>query len=279
HCVSTAFNTVSSPAPHHPPDVQLVSPDGVHFFVNASLLRKASSNDFAGTLQMTTAQAPLTPCEEPPCVFVLDSADVLNALLHTAYSASLANFRPSLETLERTVRRLPAYGLEPQTHVLPGTVLFEALRRQAALAPMKVYVLAAAFDLFALAQIASAYLLTYPLYTLSDGEAQAMGSTYLSRLFMLQHNRVRTLKDLLERPPEFHAETARCGFAAQKGVARGWSTAIRQVMVDAGPGMASSTLRLRLGQFKDAVACPQCKDAIDARIWQVVVDWTMTPVS
>ncbi|KAI5831917.1 hypothetical protein K523DRAFT_299349 [Schizophyllum commune Tattone D] len=278
HCVSTAFNAVSSPSPHHAPDIRIVSSDGVHFFVDTSLLRQASSNDFAGTLQLA-ACVPPTPGGELPCVYVPDSAVVLNVLVHVAYSASPSSFKPSLEILESTVKRLPAYGMDPRTHVVPGTVLFETLRGQAALAPMKVYALAAAHDLLGLAQVASAYLLSYPMYSLSDQEVKEIGPTYLRRLFMLHHERVRILKELLDRPPEFHAETADCKFNAQKGVARGWSAATRLVMIDAGPGLISSTLQHKLGKLKEAVSCPECRKAIDARIWQVVVEWTMTPTT
>ncbi|KAL1695505.1 hypothetical protein GGG16DRAFT_121707 [Schizophyllum commune] len=278
HCVSTAFNADNSPSPHHAPDVKIVSSDAVSFFVNSFVLRRASTNDFAGTLQVA-ACAPPTPGGELPSVYVPESADVLNILVHTAHNVSPSGFKPSLETLESAVRRLPTYGLDPQTYIAPGTVLFETLRGQAALAPMKIYALASAYDLLGLAQVASAYLLFYPMYTLSDREAKDIGSTYLKRLFMLHDQRVRILKELLDRPPEFHAETADCRFAAQKSVARGWSAATRHVMVDAGPGIMSSTLQRQLGKFKEAVPCHDCKEAIDARIWQVVVGWTMTPVS
>ncbi|KAL1679442.1 hypothetical protein EV122DRAFT_209915 [Schizophyllum commune] len=278
YCVSTAFNANNNPSPHHAPDVKLVSSDGVHFFVSSALLRRASSNEFAGTLQIA-ACAPQTPGDELPCVYVADGADVLNILVHAAYSVSPSSFKPSLETLESAVRRLLTYGLDPQTYILPGTVLFETLRGQAALAPMKIYVLASAYDLLGLAQVASAYLLSYPLHSLSDQEAKDMGSTYLKRLFLLHQNRIRILKELLDRPPEFHAETADCRFATQKGVARGWSAATRHVMLDAGPGIIGSTLQHELGKFRGVVPCHECQMAIDARIWQVVVGWTMTPVS
>ncbi|KAL1724025.1 hypothetical protein EV715DRAFT_190212 [Schizophyllum commune] len=278
HCVSTAFNADNNPSPHHAPDVKLVSADGVHFFVSTALLWRASSNEFAGTLQVA-ASAPPTPGGELPCVYVPDGADVLNILVHAAYSVSPSSFKPSLETLENAVRRMPTYGQDPQKYIFPGTVLFETLRGQAALAPMKVYALASAYDLLGLAQVASAYLLSYPMYSVSDQEAKNIGSTYLKRLFMLHYERVRILKDLLDRPPEFHAETPDCRFAAQKGVARGWSAATRHVMTDAGPGIISSTLQRKLGKFKEAVPCQECQKAIDARIWQVVVGWTMTPVS
>ncbi|KAL1743829.1 hypothetical protein HDZ31DRAFT_4412, partial [Schizophyllum fasciatum] len=274
-CVSTAFNADRNPsAAAHAPDLQLVCPDGVHFLVDSARLRSASSNAFAGTL----AHAARGVSGAPPRVHVPDSADVLNVLLHIAYGASPEVYKPVLGTLIGAVRRLAAYGLDPQAHVVPGSALFEFLRRQVALAPMSVYCLAGAHDLRALAQVASAHLLSYPLHRLSDEEAREMGPLYLKRLFLLHQKRICKLKELLDRPPEFHAATSECSFAAQKGVARGWSRAIRHVTLDAGPDIVGSTLQHKLSKFKDAIPCQNCKAAIDARIWQVLVGWTMTPV-
>ncbi|KAL1669744.1 hypothetical protein GGF50DRAFT_110134 [Schizophyllum commune] len=276
YCVSTAFNDTSSRIPSPAPDFQLVSSDAVHFFVNSRVLQRASRNDFAGTLREATASGSPNPTDRRPIrVYVEDNADVLNMLLHIAYGASPSNFNPSLDTLAGTVRRLSTYGMDPQSYVATGTVLFETLRQQAALAPLKVYCLAAAHDLLALAQVASAYLLSLPLYRVSDDDTIEMGSFYFKKLLILHHGRMDKLKELLEVPPTFHSETEVCSFSTQKILTREWSAAVNEVLVDGHPGIIASVLQQKLGKLKERVDCPKCKDAIEARVWQVVVGWTM----
>lgn len=235
YCVSTAFNDKTSPSPSPAPDFQLVTSDAVHFFVNSSVLHRASCNDFAGTLR--EASGPPDPGDGQPIrVYVDDNGDVLNMLLHIAYGASPNKFKLSFDTLADTVRRLSTYGLDPASYVAPGTVLFESLRQQAALTPLKVYCLAAAHDLLALAQAASAYLLSLPLYRVSDEEVVEMGSLYFKKLLMLHNARMDKLKELLEVPPTFHAETEECGFATQRILTREWTATANEILVDGHPG-------------------------------------------
>ncbi|KAL1680419.1 hypothetical protein EV122DRAFT_276352 [Schizophyllum commune] len=274
YCVSTAFNDTSTRIPSPAPDFQLVTSDAVHFFVNSSVLHRASCNDFAGTLREASGSPDPTD-GRPIRVYVDDNADVLNLLLHIAYGASPSNFNPSLDTLAGTVRRLSAYGMDPQSYVATRTVLFESLRQQAALAPLKVYCLAAAHDILALAQVASAYLLSLPLYRVSDDDAIEMGSLYFKKLLILHRGRMDKLKELLEVPPTFHAETEDCSFTTQKILTREWSAAVNEVLVDGHPGIIASVLQQKLGKLKERVDCRKCKDAIEARVWQVVVGWTM----
>ncbi|KAL1705011.1 hypothetical protein EV121DRAFT_290882 [Schizophyllum commune] len=274
YCVSTAFNDTSSRIPSPAPNFQLVSSDAVHFFVNSRVLQRASCNDFAGTLREASG-SPNPTDGRPIRVHVDDNADVLNLLLHIAYGASPSNFNPSLDTLAGTVRRLSAYGMDPQSYVASGTVLFESLRQQAALAPLRVYCLAAAHDLLALAQVASAYLLSLPLYRVSDDDAIEMGSLYFKKLLILHRGRMDKLKELLEVPPTFHSETEECSFTTQKILTREWSAAVNEVLVDGHPGIIASVLQQKLGKLKERVDCRKCKDAIEARVWQVVVGWTM----
>ncbi|KAL1679443.1 hypothetical protein EV122DRAFT_277240 [Schizophyllum commune] len=274
YCVSTAFNDKTSPTSYPAPDFQLITSDAIHFFVNSSILRGASCNDFAGTLREALG-SPDSSGGQPIRVHVDDNGDVLNMLLHIAYGASPSSFRPSVDTLADTVRRLSTYGMDPKSYVAPGTVLFESLRQQAALAPLKVYSLAAAHDLFALAQLASAYLLSLPLYRVPDEDAAEMGTVYFKKLLMLHHGRMDKLKELLQVPPTFHAETEECSFATQKILTRDWSATVNEVLVDGHPGIIASVLQQKLGKLKEHMDCPHCKDAIEARVWQIVVGWTM----
>ncbi|KAI5890743.1 uncharacterized protein SCHCODRAFT_02352658 [Schizophyllum commune H4-8] len=274
YCVSTAFNDKTSPASSPAPDFQLVTSDAVHFFVNSSVLHRASCNDFAGTLQEASG-SPDPNDGQPIRVYVDDNGDVLNMLLHIAYGASPSKFKLSFDTLADTVRRLSTYGMDPTSYVAPGTVLFESLRQQAALAPLKVYCLAAAHDLLALAQVASAYLLSLPLHRVPDENAAEMGSVYFKKLLMLHHGRMDKLKELLQVPPTFHAETGECSFATQKILTREWSATVNEILVDGHPGIIASVLQQKLGKLKEHMDCPRCSNAIEARVWQIVVGWTM----
>lgn len=275
YVVSTAFNANTCPgACNHPPDLDLVSSDDVHFSVSCDMLRLSSCNGFAGS-----ALAPLSsPCILS-CVYVEDDGNVLNIILHVAYGASFALFTPTFQTLASVIRRLSAYGLDPKACVFPGSVFFDLLRSHAALTPLKVYCVAGAHDLDGLAQIASGYLLSYPLYSVTDAEAEEMGALYLKRLFLLHHSRIEALKSLLEQPPHFHPEAVTCSFTAQKGIACAWANAVTLLVLDAKPDMLASVLQKKLGKLKDGVSCSECNKMIDARVWTAAVDWTMTSVS
>ncbi|KAL1748608.1 hypothetical protein HDZ31DRAFT_79480 [Schizophyllum fasciatum] len=266
--VSTAFNLETSPSPAHPPDCEVMSADDVVFYINSALLERASSTGFGHAYPAAGAR-----------VRVPEPADVLNLLLHAAYAAPLAAFAPPLDTLADAIARLPAYGLSAPAHVAPGAPLFEALRAHAARAPLRVYTLAAAHDLRALARLASAHLLGFPVHAMADAEARAVGAVYLKRLVALQHDRLAQLRVLLEQSQEFHPQTQACGFQAQRGLAREWSRVANEVSAEARPDASSSTLRQRLAAVKSETSCAACQKKLDERIWKAIVGWTMLPTA
>ncbi|KAL1682924.1 hypothetical protein EV122DRAFT_202808 [Schizophyllum commune] len=273
--LSTAFSNIPSSTYDPRPDVELVSSDGVHFSVSSDVLRRASFNDFAGALR----SIPRRVSSNLPRFHVPDTAEVLDILLHASYSTSLVSFTPSFSTLVEVVRRMSTYGLDPQAYVSYGSVLFECLRPYAAVAPIEVYTLAARHNLLPLAQVASTYLLSYPLHSITETQARLIGPVYLERLVRLHRTRLATLNELLRCPPEFHAETAGCSFAAQEDLTRAWDGAVGYVMKHASPDIVANTLQQKLGKLKEGMICQECRRVVERRIWDAVVNWTMAPGS
>ncbi|KAL1746937.1 hypothetical protein HDZ31DRAFT_33121 [Schizophyllum fasciatum] len=264
--ISTAFNDHVHPGPYRP-DVELLSADGVLFAVSSSMLVNSSSNGFAHVLS--------TPHTRQT---IREGAEVLNLILHAAYGMSPAAYKPTVQLCLDAIRQLPTYGMDPHTYVKPGAPLYEALRPFIPLAPLRVYAVAGSCDLYELAQTASAHLLSFPIHTISDADADEMTAVYLKRLFLLQHSRVLRLRDLLGQPPEFHPETSTCAFKAQKALAQAWGRCVALMIAEARPDTSNATLRERLSTLKDDVTCDHCKNMLEARIWKAVVDWTMSPV-
>ncbi|KAL1750272.1 hypothetical protein FB107DRAFT_224178 [Schizophyllum commune] len=274
--LSTAFGSMPSTPTYDPcPDMELVSSDNVHFLVRSDILRRASFNDFAGAVQ----SIPPRSSGDLPRFHVPDDAEVLNILLYASHGTSPTPFTPSFPLLVEVVNRMPAYGLNPQTYVSCGSVVFECLRPYATVAPIEVYTLAAAHDLLALAQVASTYLLSYPLHSITEAQARRIGAVYLERLIRLHRARLATLNELLRCPPEFHAETAGCSFAAQEDLTRAWAGAVRYVMKHASPDIEANTLQQKLGKLKEGMICQECRRVVERRIWDAVVSWTMAPGS
>ncbi|KAH9926284.1 uncharacterized protein BXZ73DRAFT_102966 [Epithele typhae] len=286
--ISTTFDPASTILPD-PPDLVFKSLDGVLFYVHAAHLLSLSSNRFGNLIPKRKPRSPSS--KPPPATPVPLSSPTLNVLLHALYGLPSASYNPTIGTLVAAVDALPSYGCLPQTHVAPATPLFSLLLARAPLAPLAVYALAAAHDLPALAAPVSAYLLSFPLLarassaqaegkeTLTDALAERVGALYLKRLFALHTGRVRALREMLVRPPETHAESWRCGFAAQKKVSRAWGLAAAYVAWDARPDYSVCAIENALGPLADHVECEGCKKAIRSRVREIVVQWSMVKPS
>ncbi|KAL1724181.1 hypothetical protein EV715DRAFT_166017, partial [Schizophyllum commune] len=257
-----------------PPDVVLVSTDGVYFYVNRALLASASANYFA---------ALLPPAGRSPDGFPLahsqDASDVLNIVLHAVYDMSPARYAPPVTTLLAALDRLPVYGMLPAQHVVPPRALYAVLLAQAPLAPLAVYTAAARYGLNDLAVAVSSHLLSFPLPALTDAQAEAMGAIYLKRLFMLHKQRVDALKGVLAQAPYPHPETEICTFADQKKIARAWQLAATYLVAEAQPDLPPSRMEATVNSLMVGMVCEDCKDALRKRLQKAVVEWTMLPVS
>ena len=223
--VSTAFNANTIPSSTHYPDLELLTADNVLFSVSRRALASVSCNGFDSILASPDARHA-----------VPDRAEVLNLVPHVAYGMSPIAYRPAVDLIVETLLRLPAYGMEPTTLVSPGTAFYEGLRPCVALAPMRAYIAAASRGVHAIAQLASAHLLSYPMHTLADADAETMGALYLKRLLVLQHSRPGWLRELLARPPDTHPETPECDPAAQQALAKAWGRCTALVAAERRPG-------------------------------------------
>ena len=164
-------------------------------------------------------------------------AAVLNVVLHVVYNISCAHYNPDITTLMDAIDALAVYGLPPKRYVTPASPLYTLILSRAPISPILVYATAAAHNLNDLAVAVSSHLLSFPLSSLSDELAARIGPIYLKRLCFLQLGRIERLQTLLRAPPNFHPETDRCDFAAQKRLVRAWELASAWLAWDARPGV------------------------------------------
>ncbi|KAL1662881.1 hypothetical protein GGF50DRAFT_58035 [Schizophyllum commune] len=266
--VSTAFNVHTITSPTFYPDLELLTTDNVLFSVSRKALANVSCNNFDCVLAIPDARQ-----------VVPDRAEVLNLVLHAAYGLSPIAYKPSVDLIVEAILRMPAYGMDANTLAAPGTPFYEGLRPCIALAPMRAYIVAASHDLYSIAQMASAHLLSYPMQTLADADASAMGAVYLKRLLVLQHTRPSWLREVLARPPDIHPKTPGCSIEAQRALAQAWSRCAALIIAERRPDTSSSTLRATFAALKNDTACHDCQQVLETRISKAVSDWIMCPVS
>lgn len=215
------------------PDLILLSSDHVFFYVHSPLLLRVSENSFNSLLPVPNS----AESDQDLVVDVPETSAVLNIILHTFYSMSCSHYSPSFPHLSTAVRRLPFYGVRPKSCISLSSPLYSLLLSHAPLYPLELYALAAAFDIYDLAAATSSHLLSFPLSSLTDEMADAMGPIYLKRLFFLHFGRADALKRVLLPPPHPHAPTSSCDFSDQKKLTRAWALASAYLAWDARPGL------------------------------------------
>ena len=213
-----------------PEDLTLQSSDSVFFYVSSAVLLGHSTNRFG-------AHIPPDPPDGDQMIYIPESSDVLNIILHALYDISLAENSPSLPVLIAAVQRLTAYGLDPQLLIKASTPLHTALLSYSPLYPIEIYALAASFELEELAVPTSSHLLSLRLTNLTDEVASSIGPVYLNRLVKLHVFRVEELKAILLTPPYPHPEMPTCDFVEQRRLTRAWGLAAASLAWDARPGM------------------------------------------
>ncbi|KAK0210214.1 hypothetical protein DFS33DRAFT_1291464 [Desarmillaria ectypa] len=255
---------------HQPTDIILISSDNVQFHVHLDVLYDASSNGFASllsTLSNTQAKPGI------PLLNIPEKSDILNVVLLTIYGKPIADYRPSFDVLVTAVDKLENYGIQPNRYVKPAQPLFELIRFHMPLHPLDVYVLAAHYDLFELAEAASSHLLSAKLDTITEEQTMRMGAVYLKRLYDLHSRRINALKNILTRPPKPHPSTSTCNLSDQTGVSRAWALSAAYLIWDARPDMSLRYIESTMGALKQHVSCEDCKESIDAQVRQCVDDW------
>jgi hypothetical protein len=223
-----------------PTDLILLSVDSVFFNVHSHRLLAASQNGFGGLLPRPTGRSdPDTGPDGgggPAVVPVGDESAVLNLVLHATYGLSCAQYAPSFSMLAAAVRACATYGLDLARVCTPGTPLADAIVRHAPIRPMDTYVLAAQHGLHDLAVLASAHLVSFPLSSITDELAEAIGAVYLKKLFFLHLGRADALRRLLVAPPPSHSPNAQCGYDERGKLTRAWALAAAYLAWDSKPG-------------------------------------------
>ncbi|KAG6919387.1 hypothetical protein DXG01_006270 [Tephrocybe rancida] len=258
-------------AQHHsaPPDAILLSSDAVFFYVHSQFLLQMSSNAFCNLLPAQTAK------QHDPIVDVQENSAVLNIILHTIYDMSCAHYSPTFSQLMTAVSRLSHYGVDQKSTITTNSPLYTLLLSHAPLYPLELYTLAANYDLQDLAVATSSHLLSFPLCSLTDEMAQAMGPIYLKRLFFLHFGRSDALKRVLLSPPHPHPPTPNCDFSDQKKLTRAWALASAYLAWDARPDLSTSTMESALRPLEEHLGCDDCREALQNRIKTLVVQWSL----
>ncbi|KAK0217107.1 hypothetical protein IW262DRAFT_1276313 [Armillaria fumosa] len=254
-------------------DVVLVSFDSVTFHVHSQTVLGASDNDFGFLLQ------PDRRVDGDTSVVQVDEhSEVLNILLHAIYSISCIPYQPSFEVLQTAVQRMHHYGMAVNVHVQPSTPMFDDLSSHASDNALHLYALAAHFDLYDLAVLASAHLLSIRLSSLTEDMAKRIGAPYLRRLFTLHLGRKEALKRVLITPPRRHQPTLTCSAYSQEQFALDWVLNVAQIVSEASPDISSHYIVALLRPLKDQTSCETCRASLYERLEQLTEQWGATKV-
>ncbi|KAK0225440.1 hypothetical protein IW262DRAFT_1355862 [Armillaria fumosa] len=257
---------------HQPADITLISSDGVQFHVHLDALHDTSNNGFASLLNTTSSEPGI------PVLNIPEQSDILNIILQTIYGKPIADYRP-FEVLVTAVDSLERYGMQPQRFVKPTQPLFELIRVHIPRHPLEIYILAAHYDFFQLAEAASSHLLSTALDTITEAQSMRMGAIYLKRLYDLHSRRIDALKSILIRSPEPHPSTSTCSLLNQNGVSRAWALSAAYLIWEARPDMSFRYIESTMGALKQRVSCEDCKETIDAQIRKCIVEWNSVKVN
>lgn len=295
--VSTAFH-LHARLLSIPPDIILVTQDGVLFYVHTTKLISISKNSF-NKLPLPKRDAPL-PVLPETLISVPEHSAVLNIVLHCVYDLSCALYHPSLDTLSIAVDAMAAYGITPKDNIVPSKPLFALILNQAPIQPILAYSIAASHDILDIAVPVSSHTLSTELKSISDADAAKIGPIYLRRLFFLHLGRLEALRTLLLPPPYPHPCTSTCDFARQKQLTRAWALASAYIAWEARPGalessavvcvsclllnhhgctdLSVSTIEAMLGPLADDLQCELCKKTLAERVKRLIVQWSMVKV-
>jgi len=254
-----------------PPDLIILTSDLVFFYVHSTRLRTASDNDF----NMLLAEPSLKKVDNMALINVPESSTVINIVLHAIYNISCAQYAPSLSDLSAAVAALVTYGLSKQTYLTTSSPLYTILLTRAPLAPLEVYTLAGEYDLYELAVSTSPFLLSTPLYSISDEVATKMGAVYLKRLFLLHMGLTEALKNVLIDPPKTHFQTENCDMAEQSKLGRAWALACAYLSWQAKPAMSTGIIEAALLPLCEHLTCDLCKTSLKARVRELVEKWAL----
>ncbi|THU95007.1 hypothetical protein K435DRAFT_798483 [Dendrothele bispora CBS 962.96] len=268
--LSTAFQ--ATPSSNRPaPDIMLISSDAVVFCVDQQTILNLSTNSFNSLLPITST----CKIERFVNLHQVDSSE-LNILLHVLYDLDCTQYNPPLSSILSSIDHFPQFGLSPKALIKSKTSVYEILLSQASLHPLEVYCLCGRHDIHELAIPVSSRLLSLALSTLTDTDAESMGSVYLARLFKLHRTRVETLLRLLLPAPSLHNPTSKCGFEQQKALGAAWTMTTAYLSWSAKPDISISTIRAVFHAMMKHITCPECLKGRDERLNKIIVNWSIT---
>ncbi|THU85097.1 hypothetical protein K435DRAFT_843386 [Dendrothele bispora CBS 962.96] len=268
--LSTAFQ--ATPSSNRPtPDIMLISSDAVVFCVDQQTILNLSTNSFNSLLPITST----CKIERFIILHQVHSSE-LNILLHVLYDLDCTQYNPPLPAILSSIDLFPQFGLSPKALIKPKTSVYEILLSQASLHPLEVYCLCGKHDIHELAIPVSSRLLSLALSTLTDKDAERMGSVYLARLFKLHRTRVETLLRLLMPAPSLHNPTSKCGFEQQKVLGAAWTMTTAWLSWSAKPDISISTIRAVFHSMMKHITCPECLKGRDERLNKIIVNWSIT---
>ncbi|KAI0656545.1 hypothetical protein C8Q70DRAFT_1108135, partial [Cubamyces menziesii] len=251
-----------------PPNLEIISKDGIHFHIHTHRLLAASTNAFGG-LQLQSRGILTLP----------ETAVSLNIAFHVMYGMSVLPHIPPLESTEAALDVLIKYGLPiSQLAATPTLPLFDLLRSYAPYYPIESYALVAHHRLESLAVVISSHLLAYDVSRISDELCVKMGPIYFKRLVNLQQSRIDALRNIVLRPPEMHPVTLICNEENQRELTRAWAFANAEMVWSALPNISVSALESTFTNAAEAVSCPECRAMLRQRIQEVISQWSMVKV-
>lgn len=266
--MSSTFHAAAKVKGEGKPDVLLVSSDGMRFFVHARVLKRASFTAYG------------RPLESSDTAHLSETALLLDIVLFAIYGLPIVPLNAPLPTLaEALFSLLNDHGAEAPAVIGPTSPLTTAILAHAHIRPVDVYALAAAFDVFHMAQTASQYLLSFSLPTLAVADAERIGPVYLTRLWALHHTRGVELKNLISPPPSQHRATRSCGKAEQHKIARAWTLATAYILWKTTPDLASSKIAALLQPLAQDLKCPLCRELVALHIRDIICRWAAVQVS
>ncbi|TFK83994.1 hypothetical protein K466DRAFT_239884 [Polyporus arcularius HHB13444] len=268
--VSTAFHLDARLLPI-PPDIIVVTQDGVRFYVHSTMLLSGSTNNFNELLSPE-----LVPQHQAGAYLsVPEDSSAFNIVLHVIYDVSCASYYPCLDTLADAVDAMAKYGITPKDHILPSKPLFALILNQAPIQPILAYCIAASHDITDMAVPVSSHTLSLQLQYLTHEVVVKIGPIYLRRLFFLHLGRLEALRRLLLPQPHLHPSTTTCDFADQKRLARAWILASGHLAWGDRPDISASAIESVLQPLANYLTCQLCKTNLMECIKQLIVRWAM----
>jgi len=259
-------------APYIPvADIVLLSNDSVWFYADRAKLLESSENGFKSMLSSTRERSDDL---FDNIIAVHESSIILNIVLHAIYDISCAQYNPSFDAIVEAISSLSTYGVPPHSRLSPTSSLFSLLTSYAPIMPLELYTLAASYDIYDLAAVASQYLHSLSLASMSDDLVVRMGAVYLKRLFFLHYGRVDALKRILLAPPVTHTPTPQCDFTEQKKLTRAWALASASLVWEARADISTSGIESALIPLGNEMRCDLCRATLRDRIKTAVVDWS-----